>query len=68
MSIRSTNVAFADNGSRLVVVAKFRKRKFSVTTEFLAKDKRDFTTYFAIAFKPMLCDAFLFINLKNKII
>ena len=33
---------------------KFRKRKFYVTTEFLAKDKRDFTTYFAIAFKPML--------------
>jgi hypothetical protein len=41
---------------------KFRKRKFSVTNEFLAKDRRELTTYFAIAFKPMLCDG----AFKNK--
>ncbi len=47
------------NVIRLEAVANFRKRKFSVTTEFLAKDRRELTTDFAIAFKPMLGDAFL---------
>ena len=52
--------SIACNGSRLEAVANFGKNKFSITTEFLAKDKRDLTTYFAIAFKPMLADVVVF--------
>ncbi len=37
MSIRSTNVAFADNGSRLVVVANFVTVNFLILLNFLRK-------------------------------